>query len=143
MEEKDNVKDTVEETVEEKEEKVEGEVVNENAEPKTDVKKEKKNKLKEKLEVQEAINKELKDKIEHLIAKYDEALNWNDPAGDLLWGETQIQEFMIAAIKVYQMLCDELSADYEIEFYEHIFRQLPVCLSLLKNNYSPAEPPIV
>lgn len=67
MEEKDNVKDTVEETVEEnveeKEEKVEGEVVNENAEPKTEIKKEKKNKLKEKLEVQEAINKELKDKL--------------------------------------------------------------------------------
>ena len=64
MEEKDNVKDTVEETVEGKEEKVEGEVVNETSEePKAEVKKEKKNKLKEKLEVQEAINKELKDKL--------------------------------------------------------------------------------
>lgn len=63
MEEKDNLEEKIEETVEEKEEKVEGEVVNENAEPKTEIKKEKKNKLKEKLEVQEAINKELKDKL--------------------------------------------------------------------------------
>lgn len=67
------------------------------------------------------VSQELKDNMEYLIDKHDEALNWNDPAGDMLWGETQIQEFMIAAKKVYQMLCDELSADYEIEFYEHVF----------------------
>ena len=67
------------------------------------------------------VSQVLRDKMEYLIGKHDEALNWNDPTGELLWNETQIQEFMIAAKKVYLMLCDELGADYEIEFYEHIF----------------------
>ncbi len=61
MEEKENV---TEETIEEKDEQVEPEVVEEKTEEvKPEVKKEKRNKLKEKLEVQEAINKELKDKL--------------------------------------------------------------------------------
>ena len=66
------------------------------------------------------VTQELKDIMECLIEKHDEALNWNDPAGDLLWDETQVHEFLIAAKRVYLMLCDELSADYEIEFYEHM-----------------------
>jgi hypothetical protein len=35
---------------------------------------------------------------------HDEALNWDDPSGDLIWDN----------------LCDELDADYEIEFYEYM-----------------------
>ncbi len=67
------------------------------------------------------VSQELKNKMEYLIDKHDEALNWNDPAGDLLWDDTQVYEFITAAKKVYQMLCDELGADYDIEFYEQVF----------------------
>ena len=66
------------------------------------------------------VSQELKEKIEYLINKHDEALNWNDPGGDLLWNDTQIQEFMNEAKKVYLALCDELGAEYEIEFYEDL-----------------------
>ena len=37
-------------------------------------------------------------------------LTGTDPAGDLLWDESQIQEFMAAAKKVYLILCDVLGA---------------------------------
>ena len=66
------------------------------------------------------ISQELKAELEHLIDWHDEALNWDDPAGDLLWSESQIQEFMTAAKKSYLALCDALGADYEIEFYDQI-----------------------
>ena len=66
------------------------------------------------------VSQKLKDKMEYLIKKHDEALNWNDPSGDLLWDKTQIQEFKTAAEKVYRTLCDELGDDYEIELYKHM-----------------------
>ena len=64
------------------------------------------------------VSEKLKNQMEYLIEKHDEALNWNDPAGDLLWDDTQMQEFRNAAEKVYLTLCAELGDDYEIEFYE-------------------------
>ncbi|MBQ8068739.1 MAG: hypothetical protein IJ201_10425 [Solobacterium sp.] len=67
------------------------------------------------------VSQKLKDELEYLIKKHDEALNWNDPAADLLWDNTQIQAFENAAKRTYKMLCDELGADYEIEFYKRIF----------------------
>ena len=67
------------------------------------------------------VSQNLKDELEYLIKKPDEALNWKDQAADLLWDNTQIQAFENAAKRTYKMLCDELGADYEIEFYKRIF----------------------
>ncbi len=67
------------------------------------------------------VSQNLKDELEHLIRKHDEALNWNNPSGDLLWNKTQIQEFITASKKAYSMLCDELGDDYEIELCERMF----------------------
>ena len=36
------------------------------------------------------ISEELKNHLEHLISWYDEALDWDNPGGDLLWSEKQI-----------------------------------------------------
>ena len=66
------------------------------------------------------VSQAMKAELEHLIDWHDEALNWDDPACDLLWSDSQIQEFMTAAQKSYMALCDALGAEYEIEFYDHI-----------------------
>ena len=66
------------------------------------------------------VSQELKADLEHLITWHDEALNWDDPSGDLIWDNSLIQEFLAAAKKSYLALCDELGADYEIEFYEYM-----------------------
>ena len=50
------------------------------------------------------VSQELKAELEHLIEWHDEALHWADPAGDLLWSDSQIQEFMVAAKKAYLAL---------------------------------------
>ena len=67
-----------------------------------------------------SISPELKEELERLIEWHDEALNWDDPAGDLLWNENQMKSFMSAAQKAYVVLCSELGADYDIEFYAQI-----------------------
>jgi hypothetical protein len=66
------------------------------------------------------VSLEMKEELEHLIDWHDEALNWDDPADDLLWNDTQVQEFLAAAKKSYLALCDALGPDYEIEFYDHM-----------------------
>lgn len=66
------------------------------------------------------VSQELRDELEHLIAWHDEALNWDNPGGPLLWDERKIQEFMAAAKDKYIMLCHELGEDYEIEFFEQM-----------------------
>lgn len=66
------------------------------------------------------ISQELKEKLEQLIEFHDEALDWNDPAGDLLWNDNQIQEFLVMAKKLYLILCDELGEEYEVEFIDHM-----------------------
>jgi len=62
-----------------------------------------------------SISDELKNELEHLIKLHDEALNWDEPNGDLLWDDNQIEKFLEDAQIAYNRLCMELSEDYEIE----------------------------
>ena len=66
------------------------------------------------------ISQNLKEKLEELIEWHDEALNWNDPAGDLIWDDRQVKEFLASARSLYLELCDELPDDYEVEFFDHM-----------------------
>lgn len=49
---------------------------------------------------------------------HDEALNWDEPNGELLWNDDQIDEFLKDARNAYYRLCEELGSDYEIELVE-------------------------
>jgi len=62
------------------------------------------------------VSLDLKKKLERLIEWHDEALNWNEPSGDLLWNDAQVNDFLLVAKDLYQELCDEMSDNYEIEF---------------------------
>ena len=64
------------------------------------------------------VSNKMKNELECLIELHDEALNWNEPNSDLLWNETQIDEFLKAAQRAYDHLCEELGSDYEIELIE-------------------------
>lgn len=66
------------------------------------------------------VSEELKEKLDELTGWHDEALNWKDPAGELLWDDTQICEFLMAAKKIYLAVCDELGEEYEVEFIDHM-----------------------
>ena len=63
------------------------------------------------------ISNELKTKLEMLIEKHDEALDWDCPQNDLLWSDEQISLFENEAIEAYYKLCDELGHDYKIELW--------------------------
>lgn len=63
------------------------------------------------------ISKELKSKLNHLISIHEEALDWGNPQGDLLWSEKQIQLFRIEAITAYDQLCNELGGEYEVSLW--------------------------
>lgn len=66
------------------------------------------------------VSQALKDKLEELIERHDEAFNWDDPAGDLLWDDSQVNKFLDTAQKYCLSLQDELGEDYEIEFVNHM-----------------------
>lgn len=66
------------------------------------------------------ISQSLREKLEALIDKHDEAFNWNDPAGDLLWDDKQVTEFLTEARNLHMTLCEELPDDYDIEFVDHM-----------------------
>ena len=66
------------------------------------------------------ISDELKVFLDKLIYWHDEALNWDDPAGDFLWTQKQIEKFKEAAKDGYNKLCAELAPDYEITFEEQL-----------------------
>ena len=66
------------------------------------------------------ISQELKDELNRLIEWHNEALNWNDPAGPLLWDDKQVKEFLAEAKRIYSALCDEMPEEYEIEFYNQM-----------------------
>lgn len=66
------------------------------------------------------ITDDLKTELDKLIYWHDEALNWDDPAGDLLWSEEQIRVFTAEAKKVYIRLCEELGRDYEIIYEDQL-----------------------
>ena len=64
------------------------------------------------------VSDKMKNELEYLIGLHDEALNWDEPNGDLLWNENQIDEFLKSAQRAYDRLCKELGSDYEIELIE-------------------------
>jgi len=66
------------------------------------------------------ISDELKKELNHLIDNHDDALNWDDPRGGLLWSREQIEQFILRARDIYSRLCDELGSDYEIVFEENL-----------------------
>lgn len=57
---------------------------------------------------------ELLKRLEVLVNRHDEALDWDDPAGDLLWNEDQQKEFTKEALKAYREVCLELGPKYHI-----------------------------
>ncbi len=66
------------------------------------------------------ISDKLKNELEYLIELHDEALNWDEPNGDLLWDDNQINKFLEDVRIAYSQLCVELGEDYEIEFIERM-----------------------
>lgn len=66
------------------------------------------------------LTKELQRTLLHLIEWHDEALNWDDPASDLLWTEEEKAEFTKEAMHGYERLCRELKDDYLITLAELI-----------------------
>ncbi|MBQ8932436.1 MAG: hypothetical protein IJ045_08400 [Ruminiclostridium sp.] len=67
-----------------------------------------------------SISDELKEKLDYLIEKHDEALDWDYPAGDLLWDDSQIDEFLKKSRNAYNKLCEELGSDYEVIYYDSL-----------------------
>ena len=61
----------------------------------------------------------LKERLESLIEKHDEALNWQEPQGELLWSKEKQQAFRDEARQAYEELVQELGPVYEVEFIEH------------------------
>lgn len=66
------------------------------------------------------ISKELKNELDYLTALHDEALNWDNPSGDLLWDDQKVNDFLEYAKRVYHQLVIELGSDYQIEFIESL-----------------------
>ena len=64
------------------------------------------------------ISDKLKNELKYLIELHDQALNWNEPNGDLLWDENQVDAFLKDAKRAYNSLCKELGSDYEIKLIE-------------------------
>ncbi len=62
------------------------------------------------------ISAELQEKLYHLINEHDNALNWDDPGGDLLWNEQQIADFKQRAAQAYEQLVRRLGEEFEVEF---------------------------
>ncbi len=60
------------------------------------------------------IGKALKDALEDLIERHDEALDWNDPGGDLLWDDAAVDAFLSETEALYHRLCEELGETYEV-----------------------------
>ena len=67
-----------------------------------------------------AISETTKNELENLIYWHDEALNWSDPGGDLLWNDKQINDFWNTAKKWYCQLCRELGSGFEVELVERM-----------------------
>ncbi len=66
------------------------------------------------------ISTDLKAYTNFLIEKHNEALDWNKPAGNLLWGEKEISLFKKLSKKLYFKICDELGVSYSIEFKDEM-----------------------
>lgn len=66
----------------------------------------------------------LKATLEDLICLYDEAFDFEESNGDLLWDKNQIEEFLCTAREAYVCLCEELGPEYEVEFSLDDFDEL-------------------
>lgn len=67
----------------------------------------------------------LKATLEDLICLYDEAFDFEESNGDLLWDKNQIEEFLCTAREAYACLCEELGPEYEVELGLDDFDELP------------------
>ena len=66
----------------------------------------------------------LKATLEDLICFYDEAFDFEESNGDLLWDKNQIEEFLCTAREAYACLCEELGSEYEVELSLDDFDEL-------------------
>ena len=62
------------------------------------------------------ISNELVYTLRDLIARYDNALNWADPASGFLWSDGEKRLWHDEARAAYKKLCSELGPDYSISF---------------------------
>lgn len=62
------------------------------------------------------ISNELVHILQDLIARYDNALNWADPASELLWSDEEKELWYDEVKAAYKTLCSELSPDYSLSF---------------------------
>lgn len=62
------------------------------------------------------VSRVLKDWLTELTARHDEALNWDNPGGDLLWDRARQAAFTEEAQAAHRRLCNELGPDYEVSF---------------------------
>lgn len=62
------------------------------------------------------ISNELVYTLQDLIARYDNALNWADPASGFLWSDGEKRLWHDEARAAYKKLCSELGPDYSISF---------------------------
>ena len=60
----------------------------------------------------------LKNELEYLINKHDEALDWEYPPNPLLWSEQEQADFIERAKQAYYRIVMELGDDYEVKLRE-------------------------
>ena len=61
------------------------------------------------------ISSELMKSIDHLIDIHEDALDWDDPGGELLWTDEKIEQFLSEAKLIYERLCNELGSEYDVK----------------------------
>lgn len=61
------------------------------------------------------VSKKLAEELNYLIAKYDEAIDWNCPQNGLLWNKEEKEQFIKAAKNAYNRLCKELGTNYHLK----------------------------
>lgn len=61
------------------------------------------------------ISASLKEQLMLMTDTHDEALDWDNPAGELLWDNEQMEQFISDAVELYHQLCQELGHEYKIE----------------------------
>ena len=63
------------------------------------------------------VSNDLRKFLYELISRHDEALNWENPAGDLLWSDVEQDIYIRDAQTGYKRLCEELE---NTEFQIHL-----------------------
>lgn len=58
--------------------------------------------------------------LEKLCDEHDQAFNWEDPTNDLLWNQEECEVFMKKAKNIYENLCRELGAEYDVIFWDRM-----------------------